>query len=72
MNIPEVTVLKIQESHLSSAGKEKVSQNISRAKVAQFQNDCGELGLEYTHTIEGRVHPPIHQYPLNPGTPRAP
>ncbi|KAI3356865.1 hypothetical protein L3Q82_003519 [Scortum barcoo] len=37
------------------------------ANVARFKNDCGDLGGKYVHTIEGGVHPPVRQYPLNPG-----
>ncbi|KAI3374213.1 hypothetical protein L3Q82_005938 [Scortum barcoo] len=39
----------------------------SMANVARFKNDCGDLGGKYVHTIEGGVHPPVRQYPLNPG-----
>uniref|UniRef100_A0A3B5R643 ribonuclease H n=1 Tax=Xiphophorus maculatus TaxID=8083 RepID=A0A3B5R643_XIPMA len=30
-------------------------------------NDCGDLGPKFVHHIEGGVHPPVRQYPLNPG-----
>ncbi|KAI3367034.1 hypothetical protein L3Q82_009668 [Scortum barcoo] len=43
-------------------------QIIAQANVARFKNDCGDLGGKYVHTIEGGVHPPVRQYPLNPGS----
>lgn len=67
MDIPAVTEQKVQESDFSPAGKERLKQIISTANVAWFKNDCGELGTKYVHTIEGGVHPPVRQYPLNPG-----
>ncbi|KAM3582756.1 uncharacterized protein V6R79_016158 [Siganus canaliculatus] len=67
VDIPETTEQKVQESDFSPAGKERLKQIISQANVAQFKNDCGDLGAKYIHTIEGGVHPPVRQYPLNPG-----
>uniref|UniRef100_A0A4W6EKI2 ribonuclease H n=1 Tax=Lates calcarifer TaxID=8187 RepID=A0A4W6EKI2_LATCA len=49
------------------AEEEKLRQIIAGAKVARFKNDCSDLGEGYVHTIEGGVHPPVRQYPLNPG-----
>ncbi|KAM3583197.1 uncharacterized protein V6R79_015670 [Siganus canaliculatus] len=67
VDIPETTERKIQESDFSPAGKEKLKRIIGQANVAHFKNDCGDLGAKYIHTIEGGVHPPVRQYPLNPG-----
>ncbi|KAM3582740.1 uncharacterized protein V6R79_007992 [Siganus canaliculatus] len=67
VDIPETTEQKVQESDFSPAGKEKLKQIIGQANVARFKNDCGDLGAKYIHTIEGGVHPPVRQYPLNPG-----
>lgn len=67
IDIPEVTTQMIQENDFSPAGKEMLKQIIPKANVAQFKNDWGNLGTKYVHTIEGGVHPPVRQYPLNPG-----
>ncbi|KAI3368878.1 hypothetical protein L3Q82_025859 [Scortum barcoo] len=53
---------------LRRSRKERLKQIIAQANVARFKNDCGDLGgSKYVHTIEGGVHPPVRQYPLNPG-----
>ncbi|XP_031726767.1 uncharacterized protein LOC116396347 [Anarrhichthys ocellatus] len=67
VDIPGVTRQKVQESDLSPEGKEELKDILSKASVARFKNDCGDLGVKYTHTIQGGVHPPVRQYPLNPG-----
>ncbi|KAI3356022.1 hypothetical protein L3Q82_017294 [Scortum barcoo] len=67
VNVTETTEQKIQESDFSPKGKETLKQIIAQANVARFKNDCGDLGGKYVHTIEGGVHPPVRQYPLNPG-----
>ncbi|KAK9517559.1 hypothetical protein VZT92_022919 [Zoarces viviparus] len=67
VDIPEVTKQKIEESDLSPEGKKALERILSQAGVARFKNDCGDMGIKYTHTIEGGVHPPVRQYPLNPG-----
>ncbi|MEQ2210004.1 hypothetical protein XENOCAPTIV_007167 [Xenoophorus captivus] len=67
LDVPEVTEQKLKESDFSPAGKEKLPKIITSANVAQFKNDCGDLGPKYVHLIEGGVHPPVRQYPLNPG-----
>ncbi|KAE8283579.1 hypothetical protein D5F01_LYC18982 [Larimichthys crocea] len=67
VNIPEATEQKLEESDFSPEGKEKLRKIITGATVARFKNDCGDLGSKYVHTTEGGVHPPVRQYPLNPG-----
>ena len=67
VDIPAVTEQKLEESDFSPAGRERLRLIINKARVARFKNDCGDLGTKYTHTIEGGVHPPVRQYPLNPG-----
>ncbi|KAK9535471.1 hypothetical protein VZT92_007850 [Zoarces viviparus] len=67
VDIPGVTGQKVQESDLSPKGKVELKDILSKASVARFKNDCGDLGVKYTHTIQGGVHPPVRQYPLNPG-----
>lgn len=67
VNVPETTEQKLKESDFSPVGKEKLRQIIAGATVAKFKNDCGDLGAKYVHTIVGGVHPPVRQYPLNPG-----
>ncbi|KAI3352544.1 hypothetical protein L3Q82_005491 [Scortum barcoo] len=67
VDVTETTEQKIQESDFSPKGKERLKQIIAQANVARFKNDCGDLGGKYVHTIEGGVHPPVRQYPLNPG-----
>ncbi|MEQ2289990.1 hypothetical protein AMECASPLE_038790 [Ameca splendens] len=67
VDVPEVTEQKLKESDFSPAGKEKLWKIITSANVARFKNDCGDLELKYVHLIEGGVHPPVRQYPLNPG-----
>lgn len=66
VDIPEVTEQKIAESDFSDEGKERLREIITKTKVAHFKNDCGDLGEKYVHRIEGGVHPPVRQYPLNP------
>ncbi|KAI3364635.1 hypothetical protein L3Q82_011414 [Scortum barcoo] len=68
VDVTETTEQKIQESDFSPKGKERLKQIIAQANVARFKNDCGDLGGKYVHTIEGGVHPPVRQYPLNPGS----
>uniref|UniRef100_A0A3B5PZW3 ribonuclease H n=1 Tax=Xiphophorus maculatus TaxID=8083 RepID=A0A3B5PZW3_XIPMA len=67
VDIPTVTEQKLEESDFSPAGKEKLREIIATAQVARFKNDCGDLGPKFVHHIEGGVHPPVRQYPLNPG-----
>ncbi|XP_014914825.1 endogenous retrovirus group K member 19 Pol protein-like [Poecilia latipinna] len=67
VDVPAVTKQKIEESDFSPAGKKKLREIIASAKVARFKNDCGDLGPRFVHHIEGGVHPPVRQYPLNPG-----
>ncbi|MED6262987.1 hypothetical protein ATANTOWER_032154, partial [Ataeniobius toweri] len=67
VDVPEVTEQKLKESDFSPAGKERLRKIITSANVARFKNDCGDLGPKYVHLIEGGVHPPVRQYPLNPG-----
>uniref|UniRef100_A0AAV2M8G8 ribonuclease H n=1 Tax=Knipowitschia caucasica TaxID=637954 RepID=A0AAV2M8G8_KNICA len=66
VNIQEVTEEKITKSNLSPAGKQRLREILSKADIARFKNDCGDLGDKYVYTIEGGVHPPVRQYPLNP------
>uniref|UniRef100_A0A673BIY0 ribonuclease H n=1 Tax=Sphaeramia orbicularis TaxID=375764 RepID=A0A673BIY0_9TELE len=66
VNIPEVTEQKVAESDFSETGKARLRDIIDSAKVARFKNYCGDLGEKYVHVIEGGVHPPVRQYPLNP------
>lgn len=58
---------KVEESSLSLMGKERLKHILAKANIARFKNDCGDLGPKYVHVIEGGVHPPVRQYPLNPG-----
>ncbi|MEQ2218836.1 hypothetical protein XENOCAPTIV_008717 [Xenoophorus captivus] len=67
VDVPEVTEHKLKETDFSPAGKERLRKIITSAKVARFKNDCGDLGPKYVHLIEGGVHPPVRQYPAEPG-----
>lgn len=66
VDVPVTTEQKLKDSDFSLQGKEKLRELINGASVAHFKNDCGDLGAKYVHIIEGGVHPPVRQYPLNP------
>nr|XP_049598168.1 uncharacterized protein LOC125982043 [Syngnathus scovelli] len=66
VDVDSVRIQLVQNSDLSPDGKQKLTAILERAAVAYFKNDCGDLGSKYIHTIEGGVHPPVRQYPLNP------
>lgn len=63
VHIPMVTKQKAQEDDFSLAGKEKLKQIIAKASVAQFKNDCGDIGANYIFTpLNVGVHLPVRQY----------
>lgn len=35
--------------------------------MGRHKNECGDLGVKSSDTLESGVHPPVCQYPLNPG-----
>ncbi|KAI3375384.1 hypothetical protein L3Q82_021867 [Scortum barcoo] len=63
----QARVVRLEPAQSKATPTNWLKQIIAQANVARFKNDCGDLGGKYVHTIEGGVHPPVRQYPLNPG-----
>lgn len=40
-------------------------KNLRKLPGARYKNHCGKMTKEYEYKIEGGVHPPVRQYPLN-------
>uniref|UniRef100_A0A671TJW7 ribonuclease H n=1 Tax=Sparus aurata TaxID=8175 RepID=A0A671TJW7_SPAAU len=62
-----ITVKDLEELSKVSRVRGSWRRKLDKLRTRLIQNDCGDLGSNYVHTIEGGVHPPVRQYPLNPG-----